>query len=95
MPAVDRTSLWIGSSAAEPDRCTIGRACAAREIQGMTKRSRKRQTVSLERRLASEAARLRAEAQVLPPGALREQVLRKADRFAQLAIADYQSRRLQ
>jgi len=41
-------------------------------------RRRFKQTQSLEERLANEARRLREEAKLLPPGALREAVLRKA-----------------
>jgi hypothetical protein len=41
-------------------------------------RRRFKQTQSLEERLANEARRLREEARLLPPGALREAVLRKA-----------------
>ena len=37
-----------------------------------------KQTQSLEARLAEEAKRLREEAKLLPPGALREEVIRKA-----------------
>ena len=36
------------------------------------------QTQSLEQRLAEEAKRLRAEAKLLPPGARREETIRKA-----------------
>jgi hypothetical protein len=41
-------------------------------------RRRFKQTLSLEARLAEEAKRLREEAKLLPPGALREELLRKA-----------------
>jgi hypothetical protein len=41
-------------------------------------RGRFTQVKSLEERLADEAKRLREEAKLLPAGALREQVLRKA-----------------
>lgn len=41
-------------------------------------RRRFKQNQSLEERLANEAKRLREEAKLLPPGALREAVLRKA-----------------
>jgi hypothetical protein len=41
-------------------------------------RRRFKQTQSVEERLANEARRLREEARLLPPGALREAVLRKA-----------------
>ena len=41
-------------------------------------RRRFKQVKSLEERLAEEAKRLREEARLLPPGAVREQVLRKA-----------------
>jgi hypothetical protein len=41
-------------------------------------RRRFKQVKSLEERLAEEARRLRDEAKLLPPGAVREQVLRKA-----------------
>ena len=42
------------------------------------KRRRFKQTETLEQRLADEAERLRQQAELLPPGALREQVVRKA-----------------
>ncbi len=41
-------------------------------------RRRFKQTISLEARLAEEANRLREEARSLPPGAIREEILRKA-----------------
>jgi hypothetical protein len=41
-------------------------------------RRRFKQTDLLEDRLAEEAKRLQKEAKLLPPGALREEVLRKA-----------------
>ena len=41
-------------------------------------RRRFKQTLSLEERLAQEATRLRDEARLLPPGAEREALLRKA-----------------
>ena len=41
-------------------------------------RRRFKQTQSLEERLSEEAKRLRDEAKSLPPGALREALLRKA-----------------
>ena len=44
----------------------------------MAKRHRFKQTQPLEIRLADEAKRLRAEAKLLPPGAVRETLLRKA-----------------
>jgi len=44
----------------------------------MKTRRRIKQIVSLEERLAEEAKRLRAKAKSLPPGALREALLRKA-----------------
>ncbi len=44
----------------------------------MQHRTRFKQTLSLEERLADEAKRLREEAKLLPPGAVREEVLRKA-----------------
>jgi hypothetical protein len=37
-----------------------------------------KQTQSLESRLAEEAKRLREEAKLLPPGALREELIRRA-----------------
>jgi hypothetical protein len=43
----------------------------------MTRR-RFKQTQSLEERLAEEAERLRSEAKLFPPGALRDELLRKA-----------------
>ena len=42
------------------------------------KRRRIRQTQTLEARLAEEAKRLRAEAKLLPPGAVRDKLIRKA-----------------
>ena len=44
----------------------------------MQKRRRFKQTQSLEQRLADEAVRLREQAKLLPPGLVREQVLRRA-----------------
>ena len=44
----------------------------------MQKRRRFKQAKSLEQRLADEAARLHEQAKLLPHGAFREQVLRKA-----------------
>jgi hypothetical protein len=44
----------------------------------MTERRRFKQTLSLEERLFREAKRLREEARLLPPGATREALLRKA-----------------
>jgi len=41
-------------------------------------RRRFRQTESLEARLAEEAKRLREEAKLLPPGAQRDELIRKA-----------------
>jgi hypothetical protein len=41
-------------------------------------RRRFKQTLTLEERLAQEAKRLRDEAKTLPPGAVREELLRKA-----------------
>jgi hypothetical protein len=41
-------------------------------------RRRFKQTQSLEERLTEEAKRLREEAKLLPPGALREELLRRA-----------------
>jgi hypothetical protein len=41
-------------------------------------RRRFKQTVSLEERLSEEAKRLREEAKLLPPGTVREALLRKA-----------------
>jgi hypothetical protein len=41
-------------------------------------RRRFKQTVSLEERLSEEAKRLREEAKLLPPGAVREALLRRA-----------------
>ena len=41
-------------------------------------RRRFKQTVTLEARLAEEAKRLREEAKLLPPGAPREELIRKA-----------------
>jgi hypothetical protein len=41
-------------------------------------RRRFNQTQSLEERLAEEAKRLRAEAKLLPPGAIRDTLIRKA-----------------
>ncbi|MDN4999953.1 hypothetical protein QY048_03560 [Bradyrhizobium sp. WYCCWR 12677] len=44
----------------------------------MPKRRRVRQILSLEERLSAEAKRLREEAKLLPPGALRDTLLRRA-----------------
>jgi hypothetical protein len=41
-------------------------------------RRRFKQTKSLEERLSEEAKRLRAEAKLLPPGAMRDEMIRKA-----------------
>jgi hypothetical protein len=41
-------------------------------------RRRFKQTQSLEERLADEARRLREEARLLPPGAVRDEMLRRA-----------------
>jgi len=41
-------------------------------------RDRFKQTESLEQRLTEEARRLRAQAELLPPGAVRDAALRKA-----------------
>jgi hypothetical protein len=41
-------------------------------------RRRFKQTQSLEERLSEEARRLRAEARLLPPGAVRDEMIRKA-----------------
>jgi hypothetical protein len=41
-------------------------------------RRRFNQTQSLEERLAKEAKRLRAEAKLLPPGSIRDTLIRKA-----------------
>jgi hypothetical protein len=41
-------------------------------------RRRFNQTCSLEERLAEEAKRLRAEAKLLPPGAVRDEMMRRA-----------------
>jgi hypothetical protein len=41
-------------------------------------RHRIKQSLSLEQRLSEEAKRLREEARVLPPGTVREALLRKA-----------------
>ena len=41
-------------------------------------RRRFKQSISLEERLAEEAKRLREKAQTLPPGAVREDLIRKA-----------------
>jgi hypothetical protein len=43
-------------------------------------RRRFKQTLTLETRLAEEAKRLREEAKLLAPGALREELIRKARR---------------
>jgi hypothetical protein len=44
----------------------------------MTERRRFKQTQSLEERLSQQAKRLREEARLLPPGAAREALLRRA-----------------
>jgi hypothetical protein len=43
-------------------------------------RRRFEQTQSLEARLSEEAKRLRAEAKLLPPGAVRDEMIRRARR---------------
>jgi hypothetical protein len=50
----------------------------------MQRRRRFRQTLSLEARLSEEAKRLREEAQLLSPGAEREELIRRA-RQAEIA----------
>jgi len=68
-----RLHIRIGS--AEP--CGLGPAGTG-EI-AMQKRRRFKQTdTCLEARLAQEAKRLRDEAKLLPPGAVREEMIRKA-----------------
>jgi hypothetical protein len=64
--------IRIGS--AEP--CGLGPASTG-EI-AMQQRRRFKRIQSLEERLAQEAERLREEAKLLPPGALREELIRKA-----------------
>lgn len=44
----------------------------------MTERKRFKQKTCLEQRLADQAQRLREDAKLLPPGALRDGMLRKA-----------------
>jgi hypothetical protein len=44
----------------------------------MSRRRRFKQTLSLEARLSEEAKRLREEAKLLPPGAEREELIRRA-----------------
>nr|WP_271610192.1 MULTISPECIES: hypothetical protein [unclassified Bradyrhizobium] len=44
----------------------------------MTERRRVKQTHSLEDRLAEEAKKLREDARLLPPGPVREEMLRRA-----------------
>lgn len=44
----------------------------------MKQRRRVKQTIPLEERLAKEAQQLRQEAKTLPPGARREELVRKA-----------------
>ena len=48
------------------------------KVGTMTLRRRFKQTQSLEERLAEEAKRLREEAKLLPPGAKRDELIRKA-----------------
>jgi hypothetical protein len=50
----------------------------------MQRRRRFNQTISLEARLTEKAKRLREQAEPLPPGALREELIRKA-RLAETA----------
>jgi len=50
------------------------------EQQQMQKRRRCKQVQSLEERLADQANGLREQAELLPPGALREQVLLRPDK---------------
>jgi hypothetical protein len=65
-------------------------------------RRRFKQTQSLEERLFAESKRLRADARSLPPGAVRDRLLRKArqaetglphEQMANLAIASFEVRR--
>jgi len=58
------------------ETCGLGPARAQGE--SVMQRRRFKQILSLEVRLAEEAKRLREEAKLLPPGALREENLRKA-----------------
>ncbi|MDA9496831.1 hypothetical protein [Bradyrhizobium sp. CCBAU 11357] len=44
----------------------------------MTTRHRRKPVDTLEARLAAEAERLREQASLLPPGAVRDEILRKA-----------------
>ena len=46
--------------------------------EAVMRRRRFKQTLTLEERLAQEAKRLRDEAKLLPPGAIREELVRKA-----------------
>jgi hypothetical protein len=55
-----------------------GTASAIQKSSSTMFRRRVKQTESLEIRLSAESARLRAEAQKLPPGIEREELLRKA-----------------
>ena len=48
----------------------------------MAERRRFKQTQSLEERLSEEAKRLREEAKLLPPGVVRDAVIRRAQRPA-------------
>ena len=66
--------LHIKIDGAEP--CGLGPASTG-EI-AMQRRRRFKQIESLEARLAQEAKRLREEAKSLPPGAVREEMMRKA-----------------
>ena len=56
--------------------CGVGPVSIGESI--VMQRRRFKQTLSLEERLAEEAKRLREEAKSLPPGARREELLRKA-----------------
>jgi hypothetical protein len=49
------------------------------------RRNRSPQTQSLEERLAAHASRLREEAKMLPPGAVRDEILLRAEQ-AEVAV---------
>jgi len=69
-----RFRLHIRIDGAEP--CGLGPVSTGENV--MQRRRRFQQIHSLQSRLAEEAKRLREEAKLLPPGAVREAILRKA-----------------
>ena len=71
----EQTASELRNRIASAEPCGVGTASAWEVV---VQRRRFKQTVSLEERLAQEAKRLRDEARLLPPGAEREALLRRA-----------------